>query len=135
MKPKHLMTQPLARLLCTVSALLTLAAPAHAFAGGKRNTAPKVMTGTVNLNNATQAQLDLLPGVGQKAAERIITYRQKTPFTRPEELVRVKGFGKKKFDKLKGVLSVSGATTLRVLPSTGAEPAPPVQGRTGPAAR
>jgi hypothetical protein len=45
---------------------------------------------------------------------RIIAYRQKTPFQRAEELVKVKGFGKKKFDKLKPFLAVSGATSLKV---------------------
>ena len=49
----------------------------------------KQFTGVVNLNQASQAQLDLLPGVGEKAAKRIVEYRQKTPFTRPEDLVIV----------------------------------------------
>jgi competence ComEA-like helix-hairpin-helix protein len=31
----------------------------------------------VNLNTATQAQLETLPGIGPKAAERILEYRQK----------------------------------------------------------
>jgi competence protein ComEA len=79
--------------------------------------AAKVRTryaGVVNLNEATVAQLSLLPGVGEKAAERILAHRQKRTFKRIEELVRVKGFGKKKFLRLKPYLAVQGETTLRV---------------------
>ncbi|WP_233166410.1 helix-hairpin-helix domain-containing protein [Archangium sp. Cb G35] len=71
-------------------------------------------TGVVNLNEATVAQLDLLPGVGEKAAQRIVTWRGKRAFKRIEELVRVKGFGKKQFLKLKPYLTLQGPTTLKV---------------------
>lgn len=70
--------------------------------------------GVLNLNTATAQQLDQLPGVGAKAAKRIIEHRTKTPFTKADELTRVKGFGKKKFEKLKPYLAVAGPTTLKV---------------------
>jgi competence protein ComEA len=70
--------------------------------------------GAVNLNEATVAELDQLPGVGTKAAQRIVEQRQKRRFQRVEELVRVKGFGRKKFLKLKPHLAVAGPTTLKV---------------------
>ena len=38
---------------------------------------PAPSVALVNLNTATQAQLETLPGVGAKAAERILEYRQK----------------------------------------------------------
>ncbi len=85
------------------------------------------VVGVVNLNTATPQQLDQLPGVGEKAAKRIVDYRTKTPFTRPEELVKVKGFGKKKFEKLKPNLATTGATTIKTTRIT-AE----AQGRTAP---
>ncbi|WP_342376531.1 helix-hairpin-helix domain-containing protein [Myxococcus stipitatus] len=71
-------------------------------------------SGVVNLNEASASELDLLPGVGEKAAQRIIQHRGKRPFQRVEELVRVKGFGRKKFLKLKAHLTLSGPTTLKV---------------------
>jgi competence protein ComEA len=71
-------------------------------------------TGVVNLNDASAEELDRLPGVGRKAADRILTHRQKKPFKRIEELVRVKGFRKKAFEKLKPYLTLTGPTTLRV---------------------
>jgi competence protein ComEA len=76
-------------------------------------------TGVVNLNEASQEELDRLPGVGGKAAERILAHRQKQPFQRIEELVRVKGFGKKTFEKLKPFLTTTGPTTLKVEKASG----------------
>jgi competence protein ComEA len=76
--------------------------------------AKKTITGVVNLNTATASQLDELPGVGETAVKRILEHRQKTPFKRIEEIVKVKGFGKKKFEKLKAHLAVSGPTTIKV---------------------
>jgi competence protein ComEA len=93
---------------------------------------PKQVSGVVNLNQATAQQLDLLPGVGAKAAQRILDYRKKTPFSRPEEIVKVKGFGKKKFEKLKVHLAVAGPTTLKLLAA--GEPRTE-QGRASPATR
>jgi len=121
---RHTMT------LAALAMGLSLAAGAAQAAPKKQ--APKVITGVINLNTASAAQLDQLPGVGPKAAERIVAFRQKTPFSRPEDLVRVKGFGKKKLDKLKAHLAVSGPTTLKVMSGKedGAQHAEPAaQGR------
>ena len=61
----------------------------------------------INLNTATQAQLESLPGLGAKAAERIIEYRkQNGGFKKVEDLMNVKGIGEKSFLKLKPRLSV-----------------------------
>jgi competence protein ComEA len=66
----------------------------------------------VNLNTATQAQLETLPGVGAKAAERILEYRQKNgQFKKIEDLMNVKGIGEKSFLKLKPLLTVTDKAT------------------------
>jgi competence protein ComEA len=84
----------------------------------------KQLTGVVNLNTATAAQLDLLPGVGEAAAKRIIEHRTKAPFAKVEDLRKVKGFGPKKLTKLKAYLTVNGPTTASVQRiEAGAEPA------------
>jgi len=63
---------------------------------------------TVNLNTATQAQLETLPGIGSKAAQRILEYRQKNgSLKKPEDLMNVKGIGEKAFLKLKPYLTVT----------------------------
>ena len=61
----------------------------------------------VNLNTATATQIATLPGVGEKAAQRIIEYREKNGgFKKIEELMNVKGIGEKSFLKLKPLITV-----------------------------
>ncbi|PSB19992.1 DUF1669 domain-containing protein [Phormidesmis priestleyi ULC007] len=54
----------------------------------------------VNLNSATQAELEALPGVGPGLAKRIITARQQKPFVSLEDFDRVSGVGPKLLEKL-----------------------------------
>jgi competence protein ComEA len=62
----------------------------------------------INLNTATQAQLETLPGVGAAMAQRILEYRQKNgSFKKIEDLMNVKGIGEKAFLKLKPLLTVT----------------------------
>lgn len=62
---------------------------------------------TVNINTASAAQFEDLPGIGAKTAQRIIEFREKNgPFRKVEELMNVKGIGEKSFLKLKPYLSV-----------------------------
>jgi competence protein ComEA len=62
----------------------------------------------VNLNTATVKELEALPGVGTKTAERIVDYRtKKGPFKKIEELMNVQGIGEKSFLKLKPQLTVA----------------------------
>ncbi len=69
--------------------------------------------GVVNINTADAAQLSLLPRVGEKAAQRIIEYRtQNGPFKKTSDLMQVKGFGAKTFERLAPYISLSGQTTL-----------------------
>jgi comEA protein len=62
----------------------------------------------INLNTATAAQIATLPGIGAKAAQRIVDYRQKNNgFKKIEELMNVKGIGEKSFLKLKPLITVT----------------------------
>jgi competence protein ComEA len=62
----------------------------------------------INLNTATAAQLETLPGVGPKLAALIIEHRQKNGgFKKIEELMTIKGIGEKAFLKLKPLVTVS----------------------------
>jgi len=71
----------------------------------------KELSGVVNINTATAQQLDLLPGVGEKAAKRIIELRAVKPFAKLEELRKVKGLGVKKLEKMRPFVAFSGSTT------------------------
>jgi competence protein ComEA len=66
-------------------------------------------TGPLNVNTASQTDLEKLPGIGPVIAERIIAFRQVNgPFTRVEQLLDVPGIGPTKFEEIKDLISVSG---------------------------
>jgi competence protein ComEA len=63
---------------------------------------PNTPNAPVNLNSATLADLDALPGVGPVLAQRILDYRTENgPFTTIDQLQEVPGVGPKKFESLK----------------------------------
>jgi competence ComEA-like helix-hairpin-helix protein len=57
---------------------------------------------SVNLNTASQKELETLPGVGSKLAQQIIATRQQKPFTSLEDLDHVSGVGSSLLQKLDG---------------------------------
>ena len=58
--------------------------------------------GKVNLNSATQTELETLTGIGPSLAARILEYRNKIgKFKKVDELKNVKGIGQSKFDDIK----------------------------------
>ena len=62
---------------------------------------------TININTADMNRLMRLPGVGPKYAERIIEYRQvHGGFEKPEDIKHINGIGEKKFEKIKGMITV-----------------------------
>ena len=98
-----------------VAAAALLAAPSIVAAQPKATTQQQAAvksapTAIVNINTASAAELDTLPGIGAKTAARIVEYRQKNgPFKKVEELMNVRGVGEKNFLKLKAQLSVGAA--------------------------
>jgi competence protein ComEA len=64
----------------------------------------------VNVNTATQSELEGVKGLGPSKAKAIIEYREKNgPFKSVDDLDKVKGFGKSSVEKLKGELSVDAS--------------------------
>ena len=61
----------------------------------------------VNINTATQSELEVVRGLGPAKAKAIIAYRESNGnFKSLDELDNVKGFGKASIEKLKEELSV-----------------------------
>lgn len=65
----------------------------------------KKISGTLNPNRASLAQLQTLPGIGPTMAERIAEERSLAPFRETEDLLRVKGIGPAKLEKLRSHLT------------------------------
>lgn len=62
--------------------------------------------GKVNLNTATLAELDTLPGVGPVMAQHIVDYRAQHGFRSVDDLRHVPGIGDAKFAQLKDLVTV-----------------------------
>lgn len=68
--------------------------------------------GVINVNTATVEQLMMLPGIGEKTAKAIVSYRQAHgQFKTVDDLARVKGIGMKKVNALRPNLAVQGQNT------------------------
>lgn len=60
----------------------------------------------ININTATQEELDTLPGIGPATAAKIIAYRkEKGKFNNKEEIKEVSGIGEAKYEKMKEYIS------------------------------
>lgn len=64
----------------------------------------------VNINTASSAELDTLPGIGASRAADIIAYRNANgPFTAIEDIMDVSGIGEGIFDDIKDLITVGAA--------------------------
>ena len=64
-------------------------------------------SGLVNINSASQAELETLPHIGEALAGRIIAYRQANgPFERSEDIMQVAGIGDKTYADLRDLITV-----------------------------
>lgn len=64
----------------------------------------------ININTASQSELESLPRIGPVIAAEIISYRQANgPFSSKEEIQEVKGIGPVTFQKISELITVGGA--------------------------
>jgi len=85
------------------SAVLPGAAPENARASGVEIS----VSGLVNINTASAAELETLPGIGPALAQRIIEYRETNGgFGDPAEIVQVRGIGEATYAKLADRITV-----------------------------
>ena len=60
----------------------------------------------ININTATMQELYSLKGIGHTKAITIMEYRKKYPFKKIEDVMKVKGIGKKTFENIKSKICV-----------------------------
>ena len=106
MRRALLMATALAGTLAGATANAQTRAPAPATVSAKSS------EGVVNLNDASEDQLTLLPGIGPAKARAIAEQRRTHPFRRIDELTKVKGIGRKTFGRLRPYITTVGPTTL-----------------------
>jgi competence protein ComEA len=87
-------------LWCVVLFLFALSVPLYA------------AQGVINVNTATKEELMMLPGIGEKTASAIVAYRKVNgPFKTIDDMTKIKGISKKKLDKLRPSLVLTGQNT------------------------
>jgi competence protein ComEA len=71
---------------------------------------PEVVTSTtelININTASLAELDTLPGIGPTTAQKIVDYRtQNGPFINAEDIINVSGIGPGTYERIKNLITV-----------------------------
>ncbi len=71
----------------------------------------KAVSEKININTASLEDLQKLPKIGPKVAQRIVDFRkQNGSFKKIEELMKVKGIGEKIYAQLKDMITVSAPT-------------------------
>ena len=79
------------RTLATAVLAVVLAAPAIVHAQNAPAAASPDKTALVNINTASAAEFEALPGIGPKMAQRIVEYREKNgAFKKLEDLMNVR---------------------------------------------
>jgi competence protein ComEA len=93
---------------CVAGAAPAAAAQEKSPASKAKPAAAATAATPLNLNTATVADLQALPGVGAATAKLIVAHREKNGgFKKIEELMNIKGIGEKSFLKLKPMVIVA----------------------------
>jgi len=106
------------RILSLLSCLLILCCAATVLAKRKPPTHP------INLNSASAAELQQVPGIGPSTADKILEMRKSYgAFKSVDDLLAIKGIGAKRLEKMRKYLTVAKTPQNKKAP-TGAQTAP-----------
>ena len=99
-------------LINIIAVLFVALATVGAYAAEEAPAAAKP-AGVVNINTADASQIALLPRIGLKTAERVVSWRSENgKFSKPTDLMQVKGISDKTFELISPYVVVDGKTTL-----------------------
>jgi competence protein ComEA len=91
-----------------LTAALAILGLASAYA---QSPAPK---GKVNINTATASELETLPRIGPKVAQRIVDFRTRNgAFKKTEDIMKVQGIGEKVYEGIKDLITVGGESAAK----------------------
>jgi comEA protein len=89
-------------------------------------TAKKPPLKPVNINSATSEELQQVPGIGPVTADKILQMRKSYgAFKSVDDLLAVKGLGKKRLEKMRKYLTVSKAPASKAAASNPSRNTPP----------
>ena len=65
-------------------------------------------TELIDINTASAAELEELPGIGPTTAQKIVEYRELNgPFVNTEDIINVSGIGPGTYERIKDLITVS----------------------------
>lgn len=113
----HLITAGALSAVCAALLLVSTAWAAEPTGSRTDDVTTSSDPGVVNINTATQSELERLPGIGPAKARAILETRANMKgFRRIQDILRVRGIGRATFRKLRPMLTVDGPTTLAERP-------------------
>jgi len=102
------------RIRAALIAALSAVGFAALIAAASAPPATAAATGVVNVNTASALERERLPGIGESKAKAIVAYREDHgAYQQVEDLLEVKGIGDGALERIRKLVVIEGATTLR----------------------